>query len=252
MDFFPFYLRITSEIPWSSCPPSRTDGSESIAVASWNIRNGCNGGLKSALRAMEAMGVNLGILLETKLTGGIYTRNLSGYSVVASDAPSAHQGGIALFWLANKTYKVEDWRICGPNMLSFVIVTGSQRFYAVGCYIPPTNLSTLPQVKQALNKCLQGYTPLLIGDLNVNLRTPRDERDEQIAEVVGDVCGLTNLSKHFCQRSRGHTRGRWTWRMRRGRRWATSQCEYFLGWVTNRRNLCRFHLRTPYNHVSDH
>jgi hypothetical protein len=127
---------------------------------------------------MEAMGVNLGILLETKLTGGIYTRNLSGYSVVAFNAPSAHQGGIALFWRANKTYKVKDWRICGPNMLSFVIVMGSQRFYAVGCYIPPTNLSTLAQVEQALNEFPQGHTPLLIGDLNFNLRTPRDERDK--------------------------------------------------------------------------
>jgi hypothetical protein len=57
----------------ASCPPSRTDGSGSIAVASWNIRNGCNGGLESALWAMEAMGVNLGIMLETKLMGGIYT-----------------------------------------------------------------------------------------------------------------------------------------------------------------------------------
>ncbi len=53
-------------------PPSRTDGSGSIAVASWNIRNGRNGGLESALQAMEALGVDLRVLLETKLTGGIY------------------------------------------------------------------------------------------------------------------------------------------------------------------------------------
>jgi hypothetical protein len=46
---------------------------------------------------MEAMGVDLGVFLETKLMGGIHTQNLSGYSVVASNAPSAHQGGIALF-----------------------------------------------------------------------------------------------------------------------------------------------------------
>jgi hypothetical protein len=82
----------------ASHPPSRTDGSGSIAVASWNIRNGCNGGLESTLRAMEAMDVDLGILMETKITGGIYTQNLSGYSVVASDAPSMHQGGIVFFW----------------------------------------------------------------------------------------------------------------------------------------------------------
>jgi hypothetical protein len=57
---------------------------------------------------MEAMGVDLGILLETKLMGRIYTQNSSGYSVVASDAPSAHRDGIALFWRANKMYDVED------------------------------------------------------------------------------------------------------------------------------------------------
>ncbi len=96
----------------------------------------------------------------------------------------------------------------GHNVLSFVVVTGSQRFYVVGCYIPPTNLSTLPQVKQALKECPKGHTPLLIGDLNVNLCTPRDGRDKQIAEVVEDVCGLTNLTKLFLQQSRGHLRGR--------------------------------------------
>jgi hypothetical protein len=131
---------------------------------------------------MEAMGINLRVFLEIKLTGRIYTQNSSGYSVIASNTPRVHQGEIALLWWANKTYEVEDWRIRGPNMLSFVVVTGSQHFHVVGCYIPPNNLSTLPQVKQALNKCPQGHTPLLIGDLNVNLCAPRDERDERISE----------------------------------------------------------------------
>jgi hypothetical protein len=57
----------------ASHPPSQTDGSGSIVVALWNIRNGCNGELESALRAMEAMDVDLGILMETKVTGWIYT-----------------------------------------------------------------------------------------------------------------------------------------------------------------------------------
>jgi hypothetical protein len=157
---------------------------------------------------MEAMGVDLGVFLETKLTGGIYTRNLSEISVLVSNDPSLHQGGIALFWWANKAYNVEDWRIRGPNMLSFVVVTGSQRFYVVGYYIPPTVLSTLPQVEQALKEFPTGQTPLLIRDLNDNLHTPRDERDKRIAEVVEDICRLTDLSKHFRQLSCGHTRGR--------------------------------------------
>ncbi len=118
----------------ASRPPPQADGSGSIVVASWNIRNGRNGRLESALRAIEAMGVDIGILLETKVTGGVYTCFLSGYSIIASDAASAHQVGIALFWRSNKSYKVEDWCVHGPNVLSFVIVIGGQQFYAVGSF----------------------------------------------------------------------------------------------------------------------
>jgi hypothetical protein len=176
------------------CTPSRADGSRSIAVATYNIRNGRNGGLESALRAMEGIGADLGILMETKVTDGIHTQNSSGYSVVAPNTPSAHQGGIALFWQPNKLYVVEDWRIRGPNVLTFVLVTGSYRFFAVGCYIPPNNLSTLTMIEQAWNKCPRGHIPLLLGNMNVNLHSPRDKRDEQIAEVVEDVMSLTDLS----------------------------------------------------------
>jgi hypothetical protein len=146
---------------------------------------------------------------------------------------------------APQSYVVEDWRIRGPNVLTFVLVTGSCQFFAVGCYIPPNNLSTLTTIEQAWNKCPRRHIPLLLGNLNVNLHSPRDERDKQIAKVVEDVMGLTDLSQHFRQQSRGSVRGRWTWRMRRGKRWISSQCDYVLGRVTNRRKYCSIRLRTP-------
>ncbi len=98
-------------------------------------------------------------------------------------------------------------------MLTFVLVMGSMRFFAVGCYIPPNDLSTLMTIEQAWNECPRGHTPILLGDLNVNLCSPRDERDEQIVELVENVMGLTDLSHHFLQQSP---------RMRRGKRWITS------------------------------
>jgi hypothetical protein len=233
------------------CTPSRADGSGSIAVATYNIRNGRNGGLESTLRAMDGIGADLRILLETKVTVGIYTQCSSGYSVVASNAPSVHQGGIALFWRPNKLYEVEDWQIRGPNVLTFVLATGNTRFFAVGCYIPPNDLSTLTTIEQAWNECPRGHTPILLGNLNVNLHSPRDERDKQIAELVEDVMGLTDLSRHFLQRSRGSVRGRWTWWMRRGRRWVSSECDYVLGRATDRGKYCSVCLRTPQQHDSD-
>jgi hypothetical protein len=50
-------------------------------LASFNIQSGRNGGLEAALRAMDQLGVDIGFLMETKLTGGIYTRHSLGYDV---------------------------------------------------------------------------------------------------------------------------------------------------------------------------
>ena len=63
----------------------------------YNIRNGRNGGLESALRGMSQANMYLGIFQETKVTNVIYTRGSSGYSVVATDAPIQHRGGVAVF-----------------------------------------------------------------------------------------------------------------------------------------------------------
>ena len=59
-----------------------------IRFGTYNIRNGRNGGLESALRGMSQANMELGIFQETKCTDGIYTRDSAGYRVVATDALS--------------------------------------------------------------------------------------------------------------------------------------------------------------------
>ncbi len=88
----------------------------------------------------------------------------------------------------------------GPNMLSFQLVLGATRWYIVGCYIPPNDLTTLTHIEQAWQACPRGCLPILLGDLNVNLAAPRDERDETIAKQV-DAMALSDMSAHFRQRS---------------------------------------------------
>jgi hypothetical protein len=100
-------------------PPSQAEGSGSFTVALYNIRSSRNGGLESALQAMKQMGIDCGVLLETKLTEGVYTRWSSGYNVQSTHAPSRWQGGISLFWRASETYEVEEVELHGPNVLSF-------------------------------------------------------------------------------------------------------------------------------------
>jgi hypothetical protein len=119
-------------------------------LVTFNVRSGHNGGLESALRAMAATGVDCGVFTETKITDDIYSQFSLGYNVFASNAISIRQGGIALFWRNNDLYEIEESKICGPNVLSFELVTGKTRFYVVGAYLPLSDPGTvLMHVKQA-------------------------------------------------------------------------------------------------------
>ena len=77
-----------------------------IRFGTYNIRNGRNGGLESALQGMSQANMDMGILQETKCTYGIYTRELTGYRVVATDAPSLHSGGLALLYRPSPLFVV--------------------------------------------------------------------------------------------------------------------------------------------------
>jgi hypothetical protein len=197
---------------------SQADCCKSFVVALYNIRSGQNGGLESVLRAMAEMGIDFGILMETKITEGIYIQFLSGYNVFASNAVSIRQGGISLFWKPNKLYEIKEWQMRRLNVITFVVVLGGKLYYAVGCYIPPTNLTMLNHVETAWIKCPKGHIPVLLGDLNIKLTSPTNKRNELIAEHVGNVMGLVDVSRHFRKRRQARARGRWMWRMRRGGR----------------------------------
>ena len=98
-----------------------------IKFGTYNIRNGRNGGLESALRGMAQANIDLGVFQETKCTDGVYTRASAGYGVIATDAPSRHRGGVALFYREEANFTVEEVREYGPNVLSFEVVTGRRR-----------------------------------------------------------------------------------------------------------------------------
>ncbi len=153
------------------------------------------------------MGVDCGILIETKLTEGVYMHWSSGYNARSTHAPSKWQGGISLFWRTSRTYEIEEVEMRGPNVLSCQLILGATQWYIVGCYIPLTNLTSSTHVDEAWWACPKGCHPILLGDLNVNLAAPCNERDDTIANQV-DAMVLTNMSNHFCQRRGRKSQGR--------------------------------------------
>ena len=148
-------------------------GKVSIRFGTYNIRNGCNGGLEAALRGMSQANMDLGILEETKMTDGIYTRGSAGYSVVATDTPSRHRGGVAMFHRPAPHLAVEAVWKYGMNVIGFQLATGARQWYIVGCYLAPNDTSTIERDQP------KGEELLVAGDLNINLAAPEGDRREE-------------------------------------------------------------------------
>jgi exonuclease III len=92
-----------------------------------------------ALRAMNQMNVDIGILKEAKLTDGIHTQQSSGYHVYPTSARSHSQGGVALFFHDSAQWQVESIRRFGPNVISCQLVTSLR-------WIPVVGPTSLPQM----------------------------------------------------------------------------------------------------------
>ena len=233
--------------------PSRPEGSRTIPIATWNIRSGRKVGLEAAAKGLRQMNVGVALLQETKVTDGKHTRHTSGYDVYCTKAPSSQQGGIALLWdTAHDAFEVEGLVERTANVLTFQLVTGKERYFIAGCYLPPNNLEGIHHVQSALAAAPNGCTPLIMGDLNADLWSPRDERDEAIADLV-DGAGLTDASRGYVQRRCRRRFGRrWTWSQRRKGRWIASQPDYILCREGDVRIFRDVAFRSPRFHHSDH
>ena len=178
------------------------------------------------MRALEQANVDLAFLTEAKLTGGIHARRGNGYDVIATNAMSKQRGGVALCYRKSDHFEVEETVKHGPNVMAFQLETGRRRYYVVGAYLPPSDTTTIDHVRSAWAQCPKGCTPWLLGDLNVNLMHPLDERGEEIAEECRSM-------------------------MREGRR-VSSQPDYFLAREEDRRDFRGVTAMSPRHHVSDH
>ena len=57
---------------------------------------------------------------------------------------------MALFYRPLPLFEVEAIREYGPNVLSFKVATGAQRWYIIGCYLAPENAQKIDQVVTSL------------------------------------------------------------------------------------------------------
>ena len=94
---------------------------------------------------------------------------MSSPRYIATDAPSRHRSGVALFYRPSPILAVEAIREYGPNVMSFEVATGARRWYIIGCYLAPDNTSTIESVVAALKERPKGTVLVVAGDLNTAL-----------------------------------------------------------------------------------
>ena len=122
----------------------------------YNIRNGRNRVLESALHGMSQANMDLGVFQETKLTKRIYMCESSGYRVAATEAPSAHSGGIAVFYRASEHLSLEALQTYGDNVFRFHLKSGNRRWFILGCYLAPDNTLNVEDIVATISKWPRG------------------------------------------------------------------------------------------------
>ncbi len=146
-------------------------------------------------KGLLQMGVGLAVLTETKVIDNRHPNLTSGCKILASKAMSHNQGRIALLWQENHGgFEVKSAQICTPNLLTFQLVTGNKQFYCMGIYIPPTDMMGVEDLRAAWEACPEGCIPIVLGDLNINFRDPRDKRDKLVVDLL-DKINLVDTSR---------------------------------------------------------
>ena len=75
---------------------------------------------------MSHYNVGIGVSQETKVAEGVYTSKSSGYWAMSSEAPSAHIGGVAVFYHKAENFTLEALCLHGANVVRFQLASGGK------------------------------------------------------------------------------------------------------------------------------
>ena len=97
----------------------------------------------------------------------------------------------------------------GPNIVTFQLAMGDER--------------------RAWDACPPGCKPIVLGDLNINFRFPRDEQEEVIVDLLDEINLIDTLHRYRLQMPLwASTRAWWTWSQKRQETRHYTQPDYFL------------------------
>ena len=145
-----------------------------------------HGGMDAALRALHQGNVDISVLLEEYMTGGIHMQYIAGYMVWATEAESHQIVGITIIWIEDTGWQVEGVTKYITNVVSFMITVVRKCWFIVGAYMPPNDQSAVHWVEQALAQVLEGTETLMVSNINSHLAQPHDRYEGDLATVVAN------------------------------------------------------------------
>ena len=168
---------------------------EDIRVGTLNIMSGRGNRLEMACKKLRRHKIDICILTKTKLCG-YHTIESSGFNVYATKVKNINQGGVAMIYRKSDRYHIESPKCYRDNVIKAKLVHGGQRTTIVGIYIPPseTDSTTISELDRAMknedfNKCV------ILGDFNINYKTPLKKKDLEIIETLESYCMNDILKK---------------------------------------------------------
>ena len=88
-----------------------------IRLITYNIISAGGNNLNMVLWVMNQVGIDLGVLMETKLSHDKYTQNCKGYAIYSTKS-DGFKGGVAVFYCNSSQWTIEGIKAFGP--MSFI------------------------------------------------------------------------------------------------------------------------------------
>ena len=213
--------------------PSRRAGGQ-LRLCSLNILDGRRNRLNAALRCIRQMNIDLAVFSETKFHNEYYTRCAEGYQVIGSQV-GQETGGVAIAYRQSDLFVVESPVVFGRNVLRVTVVSGRQKWYVIGAYIPPSagTEATLSMLQRAYTSIPNSRWPvILMGDLNVDPRNPQGTggagMDRRVqTDALLSTWGMKSLCDRFLSPFR-RLGERWTWGRWMGTLRVRSVCDHVM------------------------
>ena len=215
----------------ASTPQSAQQRPPGIKLATYNMQDGRNSRLQLLAFNLGTQNIDLCLATETRMHTEKHSKHFEGYDIFCTITKKTNQGGIALLTRARSNWHLESTQVHSPNVLSTILVSGTQRTPIIGVYLPPSTLEDLPALTIALSR-FPAHKPLLLGDLNVDLSNQETPRATQVATLLSSF-GLFDMLPHYRQRKPFRHQKTWHQYRQDLQRTIRSCCDYILGTVVD-------------------